>query len=142
MAIGVTRVSGDTQLVNNVGDGYTKNANAQIINTGISSPILAIKLLAVTGNLAAELGAPSGAGVAGAVSTILQTISANATILAYQVDNNTANVQLSCIVERSGWGSDLQLQTAIRALGANIGSQGVINMSAAAVTTTSGIKIA
>ena len=30
MAIGVTRVSGDTQLVNNVGDGYTKNANAQI----------------------------------------------------------------------------------------------------------------
>ena len=142
MAIGVTRVSGDSQLVNNVGDGYTKNANAQIINTGISSPILAIKLLAVTGNLAAELGPPSGAGVAGAVSTILQTISANATILAYQVDNNTANVQLSCIVERSGWGSDLQLQTAIRALGANIGSQGVINMSAAAVTTTGGIKLA
>ena len=142
MAIGVTRVSGDSQLVNNVGDGYTKNANAQIINTGISSPISAIKLLAVTGNLAAELGPPSGAGVAGAVSTILQTISANATILAYQVDNNTANVQLSCIVERSGWGSDLQLQTAIRALGANIGSQGVINMSAAAVTTTGGIKLA
>ena len=142
MAIGVTRVSGDSQLVNNVGDGYTKNANAQIINTGISSPILAIKLLAVTGNLAAELGPPSGAGVAGAVSKILQTISANATILAYQVDNNTANVQLSCIVERSGWGSDLQLQTAIRALGANIGSQGVINMSAAAVTTTGGIKLA
>ena len=142
MAIGVTRVSGDSQLVNNVGDGYTKNANAQIINTGIASPISAIKILSVTGNLAAELGAPSGAGVPGAVHTLLQTIAGNASILAYQVDNNTANVQLSVIVERSAWASDLALQTSIRALGANIGSQGVVNMSAAAVSTTSGIKIA
>ena len=92
--------------------------------------------------MAAELGRPSGAGVPGAVHTLLQTIAGNASILAYQVDNNTANVQLSVIVERSAWASDLALQTAVRALGSNIGSQGVVNMSAAAVSTTSGIKIA
>lgn len=138
----VNRVNGDSQVVVNVGDSLTKNANATIINTGIASPISAIKIIAATGNLAAELGAPSGAGVPGAVHTLLQTIAGNASILAYQVDNNTANVQLSVIVERSAWASDLALQTAIRALGSNIGSQGVINMSAAAVSTTSGIKIA
>jgi hypothetical protein len=138
----VNRVNGDSQVVVNVGDSLTKNANATIINTGIASPISAIKILAVTGNLAAELGAPSGAGVPGAVHTLLQTIAGNASILAYQVDNNTANVQLSVIVERSAWASDLALQTAVRALGSNIGAFGVVNMSAAAVTTTSGIKIA
>ena len=138
----VTRSNGDSQVVVNVGDSLTRNANAIVINTGISSPISAIKILAVTGNLAAELGAPSGAGVTGAVQTLLNTIADKASILAYQVDNNTANVQLSVLVERSAWSSDLALQTAIRALGSNIGSQGVINMSAAAVTTTSGIKIA
>jgi hypothetical protein len=138
----VNRVNGDSQIVVNVGDSLTKNANAITVNTGISSPITAIKVLAVTGNLAAELGAPSGAGVPGAVDTLLKTIALNATVLAYQVDNNTANVQLSVLVERSGWASDLALQTAVRALGANIGSQGVVNMSAAAVSTTSGIKIA
>jgi hypothetical protein len=136
------RVNGDSQVVVNVGDSLTKNANAVIINTGIASPISAIKIIAATGNLAAELGAPSGAGVPGAVHTLLNTIAGNATILAYQVDNNTANVQLSVIVERSAWASDLALQTAVRALGSNIGAFGVVNMSAAAVSTTSGIKIA
>lgn len=136
------RVNGDSQVVVNVGDSLTKNANAVIINTGIASPISAIKIIAATGNLAAELGGPNGSGVPGAVETLLRTISGNATVLAYQVDNNTANVQLSCIVERSAWASDLALQLAVRALGSNIGAYGVINMSAAAVSTTSGIKIA
>lgn len=136
------RVNGDSQVVVNVGDSLTKNANAVIINTGIASPISAIKIVAATGNLAAELGGPNNDGKSSAVETLLRTISGNATILAYQVDNNTANVQLSCIVERSGWASDLALQLAIRNLGSNIGAYGVVNMSAAAVSTTSGIKIA
>lgn len=136
------RVNGDSQVVVNVGDSLTKNANAVIINTGIASPISAIKIVAATGNLAAELGGPNNDGKSSAVETLLRTISGNATILAYQVDNNTANVQLSCIVERSGWASDLALQLAVRNLGANIGAFGVVNMSAAAVSTTSGIKIA
>ena len=56
MAIGVTRVHGDSQAVVNVGDSITQNANAVIIDTGIASPVSAIKVIAATGNLAAELG--------------------------------------------------------------------------------------
>ena len=86
MPIGVQRVNGDTQLVNNVGDSQTRNANAQIINTGISSPIQAYKIttLGATANLAAELAGPSGAGVDPAVTTLLKVVSANATVIAYQ----------------------------------------------------------
>jgi hypothetical protein len=149
MAIGVTRVSGDTQLVNNVGDGYTKNANAQIINTGIASPIQAYKIttLGVTANLANELKGPSGAGLDPAVTTLLKTISANATILAYQVDAAGSTAQLSVITERSGW-SAADLQTVIRTLshngtpGANIGAYGNVFPALAAVTSSGGIKIA
>lgn len=149
MAIGVTRVSGDTQVVNNVGDSYTKNANAQIINTGINSPIQAYKIttLGAVANLAAELGAPSGAGLDPAVTTLLKTISANATILAYQVDAQGATAQLSVITERSAW-SAADLQTVVRTLshngtpGANIGAYGNVFPALATVTTTSGIKIA
>ena len=149
MAIGVTRVSGDSQLVNNIGDGYTKNANAQIINTGISSPIQAYKIttLGATANLAAELGAPSGAGLTPAVDTLLKTIASNATVLAYQVDASGSTAQLSVITERSGW-TAADLQTVIRTLthngtaGANIGAYGNVFPALAAVTTTSGIKIA
>jgi len=149
MAIGVTRVSGDTQLVNNVGDGYTKNANAQIINTGINSPIQAYKIttLGAVANLAAELGAPSGAGLDPAVTTLLKTISANATILAYQVDASGSTAQLSVITERSAW-TAADLQTVIRTLshngtaGANIGAYGNVFPALAAVTSTGGIKFA
>ena len=149
MAIGVTRVSGDTQLVNNVGDGYTKNANAQIINTGINSPIQAYKIttLGVVANLANELKGPSGAGLDPAVTTLLKTISANATILAYQVDANGSTAQLSVITERSGWSAS-DLQTVIRTLshdgtaGANIGAYGNVFPALAAVTSTGGIKLA
>ena len=149
MAIGVQRVSGDSQVVNNVGDSLTRNANAVIINTGINSPIQAYKIttLGAVANLAAELGAPSGAGLDPAVTTLLKTISANATILAYQVDPQGATAQLSVITERSGW-SAADLQTVIRTLshngtpGANIGAYGNVFPALATVTTTSGIKIA
>ena len=149
MAIGVTRVSGDSQLVVNVGDGYTRNANAQIINTGIASPITAFKIttLGITANLANELKGPSGAGVTGAVDTLLKVISSNASVLAYQVDATGSTAQLSVIVERSGWDSDTSLQSVIRALGpvgsaGNIGAYGNVCPSAAAVTSSGGIKIA
>ena len=149
MAIGVTRVSGDSQIVNNVGDSYTKNANAQIINTGISTPIQAYKIttLGITANLAAELQGPSGAGLTPAVDTLLKTIASNATVLAYQVDAAGSTAQLSVITERSGW-SAADLQTVIRTLshngtaGANIGAYGNVFPALAAVTTTGGIKFA
>ena len=149
MAIGVTRVSGDSQVVDNVGESLTQNANAIIINTGISSPIQAYKIttLGVTANLANELKGPSGAGLDPAVHTLLKTVSANASILAYQVDVNGSTAQLSVITERSAW-SAADLQTVIRTLshdgtaGANIGAYGNVFPALAAVTTTGGIKIA
>ena len=143
MPIGVQRVNGDSQTVNNVGDVLTRNANAVIINTGINSPIEAIKIttLGVTANLANELKGPSGAGVDPAVHTLLKVISANATILAYQVDANGSTAQLSVITERSSW-TDSDLQVSIRALGGNIGAYGNVFPALAAVTSTSGIKIA
>jgi hypothetical protein len=143
MAIGVTKVNGDTQLVNNVGDEYAKNANAKIINTGIASPIQAYNIQIVAGNLAAELSRGID-GTAGAVETLLTAIAANATILAYQVDTGAtaANTQLSVVTERSSWTSAAAMQIALRAtLAANIGSK-------TAVTTTTmdvrnvGIKLA
>ena len=147
MPIGVTRVSGDSQLVNNVGEGYLKNANAQIINTGINSPIEAYKIttLGITANLANELKGPSGAGVTGAVDTLLKAVAANATVLAYQVDANGATAQLSVITERSGWDSDTSLQNVIRALAVstgNIGAYGNVFPTLATVTSTGGIKLA
>ena len=147
MPIGVTRVSGDSQLVNNIGDGFTKNANAQIINTGISSPIQAYKIttLGITANLANELKGPSGAGLDPAVTTLLKTIASNATVLAYQVDAAGATAQLSVITERSGWDSDTSLQNVIRALAVstgNIGAYGNVFPTLATVTSTGGIKLA
>lgn len=147
MAIGVTRVSGDSQLVVNVGDGYTRNANAQVINTGIASPITAYKIstLGITANLANELKGPSGAGVTGAVDTLLKVVSSNASVLAYQVDATGATAQLSVIVERSGWDSDTSLQSVIRGLAVasgNIGAYGNVFPTLATVTSTGGIKLA
>jgi hypothetical protein len=146
----VTRSNGDSQVVVNVGDSLSKNANAIVINTGISSPIKAYKIttLGITANLANELKGPSGAGLTGAVDTLLRTIGSNSTVIAYQVDAAGATAQLSVIVERSGWGSDADLQTAIRTLshdgtaGANIGAYGNVFPALAAVTSTGGIKFA
>lgn len=149
MAIGVQRVSGDSQIVTNVGEGTSKNANAVIINTGINSPIQAYKIAALgaTANLAAELKGPSGAGLDPAVHTLLKTISANATVLAYQVDASGSTAQLSVITERSAW-SAADLQTVIRTLshdgtpGANIGAYGNVFPALATVSTSGGIKLA
>ena len=146
----VTKANGDSQVVVNVGDSLTRNANAITINTGIASPIKAYKIttLGITANLANELKGPSGAGLTGAVDTLLRTITSNATVLAYQVDTNSTTAQLSVIVERSGWGSDADLQAAIRTLshdgtaGANIGAYGNIFPALATVTSTGGIKLA
>jgi hypothetical protein len=140
----VNRVNGDSQVVINNGDSITKNANAIIINTGIASPIEAYKIgtFGSTANLAAELGAPSPAGVTGAVQTLLNVVSSNATVLAYQVDAAGASAQLSVLVERSGWASDADLQAAIRGLASNIGSRSTITTTSAAVSSTGGIKLA
>jgi hypothetical protein len=142
MPIGVTRVHGSTAGVVNVGSGQSF-ANAAIINTGIAPPITAYKITALgaTANLAAELDDPSGAGVVGAVETLMKVITTNASVLAYQVDSNGSTAQLSVLVERSSW-ADADLQVAIRALGGNIGSRGNVFPALATVSSTGGIKLA
>lgn len=143
----VTKVNGDSQVVVNVGNSLTKNSNAVIINTGISSPITAYKisLVAETGNLAAELGAPNGSGVPGAIETILGELSSNATILAYQIDAGTSGAQqISIIAERSAMSAN-DYQTILRTLG-NVGSRSNVYLSESGgaatttVTTSGGIK--
>lgn len=148
MAIGAQKVHGNSAGLNNLENGQSF-ANAVIINTGIAPPIQAYKIttLGATANLAAELGEPSGAGLVGAVETLIKTISTNASILAYQVDSNGSTAQLSVITERSGW-TAADMQTVIRTLshngtpGANIGAYGNVFPALATVSTTSGIKIA
>jgi hypothetical protein len=141
----VTKVNGDSQVVVNVGDSLTKNANATIINTGISSPLKAYKVAfsVLTANLAAELGAPNGSGVPGAVETVLNTLSSNATILAYQIDAATVGSgtqQISILAERAAM-SAADFTTILNAAG-NIGSRGNVFGGNATVTTSGGIKLA
>lgn len=136
MAIGATRVNGDAAGVNNVGSGRSF-ANAAIINTGIGQPITAYKIgtLGATANLAAELR------TGGAVETMLRLISANASVLAYQVDSAGSSAQLSVIAERSSW-TDADLQAQLRAFGGNIGAYGNVFPALATVSSTGGIKLA
>ena len=138
-----TRTNGDAAGVVQV-DAGRSFANAAVINTGIAAPLTAYKIAAITGtgagaaNLAAELV------TGGAVETILRVLSANATILAYQVDSNS---QISVLTERSAW-SAADLQTVIRALpldgtvGSNIGAVSNVCVGSATVSTTGGIKFA
>jgi hypothetical protein len=145
----VTKVNGDSQVVVNVGDSLSKNANAVIINTGIASPITAYKIstFGATANLAAELSRGAN-GTEGAVEALIRTVSGNATVLAYQVDTSGSTAQLSVIVERSGWTNDTALRDAIRAMlgaetgTANIGSKSAITVTSATVSSSGGIKLA
>jgi hypothetical protein len=139
---GVTKVHGDSNLVVNVGDVLTQNANAVIINTGISSPLSAYSFQFVAGNIAGELSRGTN-GTAGAVETLLNALAANATVLAYQVDIPVAaNSQVSVLLERSSWTTAAAMQVALRAtLAANIGANGPMTTTTMAVKNN-GLKLA
>jgi class 3 adenylate cyclase len=136
------RANGNTGGVFNIGAGR-HTANATIINVGIAPPITAYKIgtFGSTANLAAELQGVSGAGVPGAVETLLSLISQQATVLAYQVDAAGSSAQLSVITERSGW-TDAFLQANIQALATNIGAYSAIVTTSATASSTGGIKLA
>jgi len=136
------RVNGNTGGVFNIGAGR-HTANATIINTGIAPPIVAYKvgILGATANLAAELQGTSGAGVNGAVETLLTLIAQQSSILAYQVDVAGSSAQLSVIAERSGW-TDAYLQANVRLLGSNIGAYSTVDCSSATAVSTGGLKLA
>ena len=139
---GVTKVHGDSNLVINVGDDLTQNANAVIINTGISSPLSAYSFQFVAGNIAGELSRGT-SGTPGAVETLLEALAANASVLAYQVDVPVAaNSQVSVLLERSSWTTAAAMQVALRAtLAANIGANGPMTTTTMAVKNN-GLKLA
>ena len=139
---GVTKVNGDSNLVINVGDDLTQNANAVIINTGISSPLSAYSFQFVAGNIAGELSRGTN-GTAGAVETLLNALAANASVLAYQVDVPVAaNSQVSVLLERSSWTTAAAMQVALRStLAANIGANGPMTTTTMAVKNN-GLKLA
>jgi hypothetical protein len=109
-----TRVNGDAYGVNNTGAPTKLNANASPVVTGVANPINFL-VVEVGGNLAAQLGS------GGAVESIINSISSNATVLAYQVDATIhaggLGSQLSVLVERSAWTSNLAVQSVIAAAG-------------------------
>jgi hypothetical protein len=139
---GVTKVNGDSNLVINVGDDLTQNANAVIINTGISSPLSAYSFQFVAGNIAGELSRGTN-GTPGAVETLLEALAANASVLAYQVDVPVAaNSQVSVLLERSSWTTAAAMQVALRStLAANIGANGPMTTTTMAVKNN-GLKLA
>ena len=140
---GLTKVHGDSNPVINTGTSITQNANATIINTGISSPIEAYNFQFVAGNISNELKRGTN-GTAGAVETLLSAVAGNATVVAYQADlgATAANSQVSVILERSSWESAAAMQIALRAtLASNIGANGPMTTTTMDVRDV-GIKLA
>lgn len=135
----VIRVNGDSTPVLN--SGVQTVANNVIIATGIPGPVTVYNI-ECGGNLAGELGAPNEEGKAAAVETLLKTVAANASIIAYNTNAGTGvaghlGASLTVLVERSGWTSNAALQTAVRALGSNVGARSAVNVSGALVVETS-----
>lgn len=128
------RYNGDSQGVVNVDRSRGDAPAAKIISTGIGKHPTAFKI--VGADFTGEMG------VGGAVETILRKIQVAATTIAYQVDT----VQLSVLVEATGWSSDAELQAAIVAIG-NRAADATIpvdayDFTAVTVDSTAGIKFA
>lgn len=131
----VTRYNGDARTVFNTGSATRSDANAQLSATGIAGPLSTFRV-ECGGNLAAQLG------TGGAVEAVLNAISSNATVLAYQVDGTTAagalGAQISILVERSGWTSNAAAQSVVQALGT---VNGIALGSALVEGTTVGFRL-
>ena len=120
-----TRVNGNSQVVASVGNvslSTQATSGNVIISTGIGKPIQALAIS--TGvDLTLELG------TGGAVEAIMQQLTTNATVLAYQVctaTGGTANGLVSVIVEDNQYTAST-LQADIRALGSQ--GNGPINLA-------------
>ena len=109
-----TRVNGDALGINNLGSASKANANSAVIVTGVANP-LSFLVVEVAGNLAAQLGS------GGAVESIINSISANATVMGYQIDPTIhaggLGSQVSVLVERSAWTSNAACASVIAAAG-------------------------
>ena len=113
-----TRVNGNSQVVTSVGNvslSTQANSGNVIISTGIGKPI---QVYGISGN---GVSFTSEFGTGGAIEAIMQQLSTNCTILAYQVSvavgqsSGNANGLLSVIVEDNQYTAST-LQTDLRLL--------------------------
>lgn len=147
MALGADKVNGDsTAVVGTDIDGNEDNAArvaTGIISLGLTGRPTAYKINGINGfaqnNLTLESGINRSTGTVGLVALILNTIQQRNTVTMYQVE--PAAGQMSVLVEHSAW-TDADLQTAVRALGANVGVYGNSSTTTATVSSTGGFKLA
>lgn len=109
-----TRTNGDANGVVHVDTAAHGGGIGTIISTGITKRPTIYKLDTGTVDISGE------AGVGGAVEAVLRLIATQATIIAYQVENDSSG-EMRVMVEATGWVA-ADLQAAVRALGASVGT--------------------
>ena len=118
-----TRTNGDANGVVHVDTGVHGNGIGGIVSTGIGKHPSMYKLDTGTVDLRGQTG------VGGAVEAALRVIATQATVIAYQVENDTSG-EFRVLVEATGWDTG-DLQTAVRGLGTVNGA----DMSSTSVTS-------
>lgn len=147
MALGALKVNGDSTAVAGLDIAGNPDNEGRIatgiISTGLSSHPTAYKITGINGyaknNLTLESGINRTTGDAGLVSRIIDVIQQRNTVTMYQVESSSG--QMSILVEQSAW-TDAELQTAIRAMGANVGVYANSSVTSATVSSTAGFKLA
>ena len=113
-----TRTNGDANGVVHVDTGVHGNGIGGIVSTGIGKHPTMYKLDTGTVDLRGQTG------VGGAVEAMLRLIATQATVIAYQVENDNSG-EVRVLVEATGWATS-DLQDALQGLGtvngANLGS--------------------
>lgn len=126
-----TRTNGDAAGVVNVDVGTHGAGIGGIVSTGIARRPTAY-------NIVANVDLRSETVTGGAVEAIFRVVTQKASMLAYQVENDTSG-QVSVLVEGSGW-TDSDLQAALVALG-SVGA-GPVSLAGTTVVSTGGLKLA
>lgn len=119
-----TRTNGDANGVVHVDTDAHGGGIGGIVSTGIGKHPSMYKLDTGTVDLRGQTG------VGGAVEAALRVIATQATVIAYQVENDTSG-EFRVLVEATGWDTS-DLQDAVRGLGtvngANMGSTTVTSV--------------
>lgn len=118
-----TRTNGDANGVVHVDTAVSGGGIGGIVSTGIGKHPSMYKLDTGTVDLRGQTG------VGGAVETMLRVIATQATVIAYQVENDNSG-EVRVLVEATGWATS-DLQTAVRDLGTVNGA----DLSSTAVTS-------
>jgi hypothetical protein len=104
-----TRTNGDANGVVHVDTGVHGNGIGAIVSTGIGKRPTMYKLDTGTVDLRGQTG------VGGAVEAMLRLVATQATVIAYQVENDNSG-EVRILVEATGWVT-ADLQTALQGLG-------------------------